>query len=136
MRVIPAMILPTILLEIVVRAPPVFLILTMEEHIVNQILMVNLQQLQQQELTSGLQPQMIIGLQQLVDNVLKRVISAMTTDMGDIVVKAAFVILLIMLMDGDIVNQILWVNLQQQPLLNYHLEFSIVPRIFHMSMTI
>merc|ERR1719244_1319191 len=87
----------------------------MEEHIVNQILMVNLQQLQQQ---------MIIGLQQLVDNVLKRVISAMKTDMLDIVVKAAFVILLIMLMDGDIVNQILLVNLQQQPLLNYHLEFN------------
>merc|ERR1719495_1258619 len=131
-RVIPAMTLPTILLEIVVKAPPVFLILTME-HIVNQILMVNLQQLQQQEMTSGLQPQKIIGLQQLVDNVLKRVISAMTTDILDIVVKAAFVILLILLMDGDIVTQILSFDPQRQPLLNYHLEFSIVPRIFHMS---
>merc|ERR1719495_2856872 len=122
-RVIPATTLPTILLEIVVKAPHVFLILIMEEHIVYQILMVNLQQLQQQEMTSGLQPRMIIGLQQLVDNVLKRVISAMTTDILDIVVKAAIVILLILLMDGDIVIQILSVDPQRQPLLKYHLEF-------------
>merc|ERR1712142_639450 len=82
MRVIPAMTLPTILSEIVVKAPPVFLIVIMEEHIVYQILMVILQQLQQQKMTSG--------LQLLVDNVLMRVIPAWTlpTILLEIVVKA------------------------------------------------
>merc|ERR1719312_174519 len=66
-----------LLLEVVVKAWCVILII-MEDQFVNQFLGVHLQQLQQQMMTSGLQPQMNFGKQLLVDNVLKRVISAMT----------------------------------------------------------
>merc|ERR1719392_192674 len=64
---------------------------------------------------------MITGLQ-LIHNALKLVISALTAQnifMLEVVVKAAFVMLLIMI-HQHIVNQVLGVNLQQQPLLKYH----------------
>merc|ERR1719342_333281 len=64
----------------------------------------------------------MIGLHLHLDNVLKRVIIALMIPtilvVPQFVVKAPFVFLIIG--EEHIVNQILGVNLQQQPLLKYH----------------